>query len=105
VVGPGNELLSDGTYNYQYDADGNCIERTNIATGAVTDYTWDNRNRLIAVTDRASAAGPATEVVDLIYDVENRWIGETVNPENGQPVHTTLFAYDGNQIVLQFQDV
>ena len=26
VTGPDNELLSDGTYNYQYDADGNCIE-------------------------------------------------------------------------------
>ena len=57
VSGPDNELLSDGTYNYSYDADGNRIERTNIATGAVTDYVWDNRDRLVEVIDRARPGG------------------------------------------------
>ena len=57
VIGPDNELVSDGTYNYSYDADGNCTERTNIATGAVTDYVWDNRDRLVEVIDRATPAG------------------------------------------------
>jgi RHS repeat-associated protein len=103
VVGPGNQILSDGTYDYTYDADGNCTSRTSIATGAVTEYTWDNRNRLVEVEDLASAGGPVTQAVDYLYDVENRWIGETVNQENGQPVQATHFAYDGNQIVLQFQ--
>ena len=51
IIGPDNEILSDGTYTYQYDADGNQIERTDIATGAETLYTWDNRNRLVSVTD------------------------------------------------------
>ncbi|MGA2035488.1 MAG: hypothetical protein ABSG68_24835 [Thermoguttaceae bacterium] len=55
VIGANNELLSDGTYTYSYDAEGNRTERVSIATGAVTDYTWDNRNRLVEVTDRASA--------------------------------------------------
>jgi len=103
VVGPGNQILSDGTYDYTYDADGNCVRRTSIATSAVTEYTWDNRNRLVEVEDLASPGGPVTQAVDYLYDVENRWIGETVNQENGQPVQTTHFAYDGNQIVLQFQ--
>ena len=49
VTGPDNELLSDGTYNYTYDAEGNRTSRTEIATGIVTDYEWDNRNRLTAV--------------------------------------------------------
>jgi hypothetical protein len=48
-VGPNNEILSDGTYTYSYDAEGNCTERVNIATGADTDYTWDLRNRLTEV--------------------------------------------------------
>ena len=56
VIGADNELLSDGTYNYSYDADGNRIERTDIATGAVTDYVWDNRDRLVEVIDRARPA-------------------------------------------------
>ena len=33
------------------------LRRTVIATGAVTEYEWDYRNRLIEVTDRASADG------------------------------------------------
>ena len=101
VTGADNELLSDGTYNYQYDADGNRIERTDIATGAVTDYVWDNRDRLVEVIDRASAAGAVTQDVHYFYDAQNRWIGESVSVP-GQAVQETSFAYDGNQIVLQF---
>jgi RHS repeat-associated protein len=101
VTGPDNELLSDGTYNYAYDADGNRIERTNIATGAVTDYVWDNRDRLVEVIDRASAGGAITQDVYYTYDAENRWIGQTVSIP-GQAVQETSFGYCGNQIVLQF---
>ena len=101
MTGPDNELLSDGTYNYSYDADGNRIERTNIATGAVTDYVWDNRDRLVEVIDRASAGGAITQDVNYYYDAENRWIGETVSIP-GQAVQETSYAYCGNQIVLQF---
>ena len=54
MTGPDNEILSDGTYNYSYDADGNRIERSDIATGAVTDYVWDNRDRLVEVIDRSN---------------------------------------------------
>ena len=104
VTGPDNELLSDGTYTYQYDADGNQIEHTNIATGAITLYTWDNRNRLVGLTDE-TASGQITQTVTYQYDASNRWIGETVTTYSGgspSSVHTTDFAYDGNQIVLQF---
>jgi RHS repeat-associated protein len=101
VIGPDNELLSDGTYNYSYDAEGNRIERTNIATGAVTDYVWDNRDRLVEVIDRASAGGAITQDVHYYYDAENRWIGETVSIPGGA-VENTSYAYCGNQIVLQF---
>ena len=104
VTGPDNELLSDGTYTYQYDADGNQIERTDIATGAITLYTWDNRNRLVGLTDE-TASGQITQTVTYQYDASNRWIGETVTTYSGgspSSVQTTDFVYDGNQIVLQF---
>ena len=48
--GDGNRLLTDGTYRYTYDADGNRIARTDIATGAVTTYQWNNANELIGVS-------------------------------------------------------
>ena len=51
----GNELLSDGTYNYTYDNDGNLLTKTQISNGQATQYTWDYRNRL---TRRSSQERP-----------------------------------------------
>ena len=67
----------------------------------MTDYVWDNRDRLVEVIDRASAGGAITEDVHYFYDAQNRWIGETISTP-GQAVQETSFAYAGNQIVLQF---
>jgi RHS repeat-associated protein len=108
TIGPENEILSDGTYTYTYNLDGDMLSRTQISSGSSsdfeTDYTWDNRNRLIEVTNKDNTH-TVTQTVTYVYDVENRWIGETVTTySDGSPssVHTTDFAYDGNQIVLQF---
>jgi len=87
ATGADNELLSDGTYRYAYDADGNRTARfidvnldgvLDSGDTNVTEYKWDARNRLIEVTERAAFGGTATEAVDYLYDVENRWIGENV---------------------------
>ncbi|MGQ9574249.1 MAG: hypothetical protein ACUVUC_02940 [Thermoguttaceae bacterium] len=42
-TGPGNRLLSDGTFHYQYDNEGNMLAKTEIATGTRTEYTWAYR--------------------------------------------------------------
>ncbi len=116
MIGADNRLISDGTHWYLYDAEGNRIARFidnnhsgSLTTGdaEVTEYAWDNRNRLTEVSffaDYASYSGHTpTKVVDYIYDVENRWIGETIDLDgDGVIDHQTRFAYDGNQIVLQF---
>lgn len=44
-------MESDGTYDYEYDAEGNRTKQTSIASGDYRTFTWDHRNRLIAVTD------------------------------------------------------
>ena len=111
-----NHMLSDGTYTYNYDNEGNRTARwvasgtneTQPGTGDtdITIYTWDNRDRLTAVTHYAtyadySAGTPAPDkTVAYVYDVFNRWIGETVTV--GEAVQQTRFVYDGNQIVMQF---
>jgi hypothetical protein len=65
--------------------------------------TWDVRNRLSEVTTRATAAGPATSIVDYLYDAENRWIGENIDSTGDDQIdHEIRFAYDGDQIVLEF---
>src|SRR5262249_26785322 len=53
--GPNNQLLSDGLYAYQYDDEGNRVRRTRLVDGAMTEYRWDHRNRLVGVTDRSPA--------------------------------------------------
>ena len=103
VVGDHNRLLSDGTYNYEYDGEGNRTKRTNLATGAVTEYVWDHRNRLVAVIDRMSEDGPVVQSVEYVYDSQNRWIANSVDPDGDGPEEPqeTHFVYQGNQIVLQ----
>jgi YD repeat-containing protein len=91
---PSSATVSDRrlhTYSYSYDAEGNLIERTNIATGAVTDYTWDARDRLTEVTDYASAGGPATQAVQYYYDADcaiQRTTGTSFFPEARPPCTT-----------------
>jgi hypothetical protein len=84
------------------------LTRTQISSASSSDYetsyTWDNRNRLVEVTNENNS-GTITQTVTYQYDVENRWIGESVttySDSSPSSVHTTDFAYDGNQVALQF---
>jgi RHS repeat-associated protein len=93
VIGADNRLLSDGVNNYQYDAEGNRISQTNIATGAVTNYQWDYRNRLTQVSN-------TTQTVSNTYDVFDRRIGKSVTA--GSQTTTQRFVYNGLNMVLAF---
>jgi YD repeat-containing protein len=48
-TGTNNQLLADGQFTYEYDGEGNRTKRTEVATGKVTEYIWDYRNRLAGV--------------------------------------------------------
>jgi RHS repeat-associated protein len=119
VTGADNRLLFDGTYTYAYDAEGNRTAKfidanhdgvLDAGDTDVTEFTWDNRDRLTEVKTYATEGGSPTEVVDYLYDVENRWIGENIfsplpsgeGQGEGFTEHQIRFAYDGNEIVLQF---
>ncbi len=109
--GPGgavdnNRLASDGTFNYSYDDEGNLTKRTTIATGAVREFAYDHRNRLIQVTDKTSAAGAATQVVKYIYDLFDRRIAENVDtsPTDAVDGIFTSFIYDGEGVLIEYRD-
>jgi RHS repeat-associated protein len=89
-TGSNNQLLSDGTYNYTYDDEGNLKTRTEIATGQVREFTWDYRNRLVGVVDNGVTTATYT------YDAFNQRIAKTVE---GQ---TTRFVYDRGNVYLEF---
>ncbi len=83
VATTNNQLLTDGTYNYAYDFEGNITSRTRI-TGTEGDgstyrvYEWDNRNRLISVTDKTSVNGTQTQKVTYSYDAFDHLVGRKV---------------------------
>ncbi|MBM4092985.1 MAG: RHS repeat protein, partial [Planctomycetes bacterium] len=82
VTGANNRLLSDGTYNYSHDDEGNRISKTNIATGEVTEYSWDHRNRLVGIVEK-SGQGQVTQSVGYSYDCFDRRIAKVITPVVG----------------------
>ncbi len=102
-TGGNNQLLTDGTYNYAYDDEGNRISRTAIGTGAVTEYVWDYRNRLTQVTEKDSV-GVVGRSSGYKYDVNNNRIAKTMDLDGvGTQVATTeRYVYDSDHIALVF---
>jgi RHS repeat-associated protein len=105
TTGPGNRLLSDGTYDYEYDNEGNLISRTETATGAVRRFEWDYRNRLVTVIDEDPTGVPVRRV-DYTYDALDRRIAKSVDttPLGALDAAITYSVYDGNQVLLEMVD-
>lgn len=96
-TGDGNRLTSDGTYDYEYDAEGNLVVKTRISDGETTEYTWDYRNRLtaIVVTD---AQENVVKEAHYTYDVFGRRIGvwEDADGEGSGEATERWTVYDGD---------
>ncbi len=95
-----------------WPAEGNCTAKFIDAnhTGVLqsgdtnaTQYVWDAGGRLVQVT-QSETFGTPTQIVTYLYDAEGRWIGENIANGSGVVTHETRFVYDGNQIVLQFDE-
>ncbi len=95
VTGVANQLLSSGQFDYEYDAEGNQVRRTEVATGAYSDYLYDHRNRLIQIQQYAGN-GALLEVINNTYDALNRRIAITVDGV------TTAIVYDGKHAWADF---
>jgi YD repeat-containing protein len=95
-TGSNNQLLSNGTYNYTYDNEGNRTSRINIATGEVTQYTWDYRNRLTSVITQDSS-GTIIKSVEYAYDAYNRRIAKVIVPmgQDRQPHRRSEWSTTG----------
>jgi len=103
-----NRLAADGTFSYDYDAEGNRIARTRIAgdyaEDHLTEYEWDHRGRLVKVTMTDNAATPVVQkVVEYAYDSMDRLIGRTVDEPVGGSLETDeTFVHDGMDLALAF---
>ncbi len=101
---PNNQLVTDGTYNYTYDDEGNRLTKTKISNSDKEEYTWDHRNRLTKITFKNSV-GTVVKTVDQTYDVYNRWIKRSIDPDGATgsaAAIDTIFSYENGQIVFDF---
>ncbi len=94
-TGDANRLLSDGTFNYTYDAEGNLVGRTEIASGNNRELQYDHRNRLVAVLDK-NAADTLLQRTEYTYDAFNRRVSRSVDTTPGDAVAAAIehFVYD-----------
>ena len=109
VTGANNEFLSDGTYKYTYDKDGNLIKRTRIFDAGwwisdyETDYTWDYENRLISVTYK-NDTGLITKSIICGCDFAGRLISTATQSVSGGGFSYEYSVYDGSNELLAFSD-
>jgi RHS repeat-associated protein len=81
-------LLNDGTYQYRYDDEGNLSAKTELATGKITTYQWDYRNRLVSVTSDS-------HVIEYLYDAQDKRVGKQLDG-----IKIERYIYDGDDIAL-----
>jgi RHS repeat-associated protein len=96
TTGTQNEMLSDGTWNYTYDAAGNVLTKTNIAGGDVWTYGYDLANHLTSGVHRDSHGTLLVQVTEK-YDVFGNRVEEDVyTPGSGTAVQRFARDLQGN---------
>lgn len=96
TVTVGNRISEAGDFEYDWDHEGNLIQRRDTVTGEIMDLAWDYRNRLVSVERRPSVGAAATETVGYQYDYRDLQIGRTVNG-------TTTWTYYGIEEMPYFE--
>ena len=101
-AGPANQLDSDGEFNYQYDPEGNLVLKTEIATGNVSVYEYDHRNRLIRVKERSGST--ILSESEYVYDARGRRIAASVDADGEElgVAQTTYYVYNGENTWADF---
>ncbi len=90
-------MTSDGTWNYYADKNGNITQKINPSTGEIWNYSFDNRNRLISVTDTTSAGLQMQGT--YTHDALGQRVQKAVWTASSGTTTTSRFAYDQRQII------
>lgn len=98
TVETANRLTAAGDFDYEYDNAGNLTRRTNNATGEVTEFDYDHRNRLVLATVHPSLGAPATTTIEMQYDYRDRLLYRIVGGQK------TWFLHDRKNVIAEFAD-
>jgi YD repeat-containing protein len=97
VTGQYNRIVSDATYSYLYDKEGNRTRRTTISTGEYEAYAWDYRQRLVSIT-KYSSANVLQWTLSYEYDGLDRRTRRTVRNSAGTVTVQQRFLYETNAL-------
>lgn len=92
VIGPDNELLSDGTWDYTYDGAGNLIKKVNIAEGTTWTYSYDAMNEQTGAIETDVNATVLQQETN-VFDVFGNRIEMTAETYSGSSMTTTQQKY------------
>jgi len=98
TVEAANRISAAGDFGYEYDSAGNLIRRTNNASGEVTEFGYDHRNRLVLATVHPSLGAPATTTIEMQYDYLDRLLYRIVDGQK------TWFLHDRDNVIAEFAD-
>src|SRR5262249_47284770 len=91
VIGTDNQLTSNGTWNYSYDAVGNLTGKTATdSSGIAWTYGYDYANHLISAVETQN--GTTVLSISYSYDCFGNRVSRTFT--DGSGTTTTLFSYD-----------
>jgi RHS repeat-associated protein len=92
VPGPGNQLQSDGNWNFTYDPQGNVTKKTGIGAnaGLIWVLAYNAANQLVSATETNNGSPVVAETNQ--YDVFGNWIEQDISL-NGGPATVTRFAH------------
>jgi RHS repeat-associated protein len=94
----GNQLQTDGTWNYSYDLEGNLTDKTGVGNNTEWKYTYDNANHLTRAQEWKVSPSTLLYEVDYKYDVFGNRVEADVDPEgDGDTDAVTRYALDGWQ--------
>jgi RHS repeat-associated protein len=91
-IGPDNELLSDGAWNYTYDGAGNLIQKVSIDGSTVWTYGYNVANQMTSAAEVVD--GVTVLSIAYSYDVFGNRVGEMVL--QGDSETTTEYLYDAS---------
>ncbi|MFQ3592519.1 MAG: hypothetical protein SNJ82_04925, partial [Gemmataceae bacterium] len=76
--------MTDGTWSYSYDTEGNLVGKTHLVTSESWSYSYDHRNQM-TLAEKRDATGAVVLYAVYQYDVFGNRIEKAVDEDGDGP--------------------